>query len=106
AAGGAVWRPYTAWAHGTAGRGEAARLAPGRCGRTGPAGTGDRPTPRYDRGTHSDSCRSRCAIPFRLVAAKLLLDPASAIRMAGGAVRAYSLNAASVSHLRAYGGGG
>src|SRR5437016_5825762 len=29
----------------------------------------------------------RCAIPFGLVAAKLLLDPASATRIAGGTVR-------------------
>jgi predicted ATP-grasp superfamily ATP-dependent carboligase len=43
------------------------------------------------------------AIPFGLVVAKLLFDPASAGQMAGRTVRAYSLTAAAVHHLRASG---
>jgi hypothetical protein len=46
-----------------------------------------------------------CAIPFGLVAAKLLLDPAAADQMASGAVRAYSLTATAVRHLHASGAG-
>ena len=41
------------------------------------------------------------AVPFGLVAAKLLLNPASAGRMAAGTVRAYSLPATAVRHLHA-----
>jgi hypothetical protein len=39
-------------------------------------------------------------VPFGLVVAKLLFNPASAGRMAGGTVRAYSLTATTVHHLR------
>ena len=39
------------------------------------------------------------AAPFSLVAAKLLLNPASAGRMAASTVRAYSLSAKAVRHL-------
>ena len=39
------------------------------------------------------------AVPFSLVAAKLLLNPASAGRMATSTVRAYSLSAKAVRHL-------
>jgi hypothetical protein len=45
------------------------------------------------------------AIRFGLVAAKLLIDPASAGQIAGGAVLAYSLTATAVRHLRASGAG-
>lgn len=41
------------------------------------------------------------AIPFSLVATKLLFNPASAGPMAGGTVRAYSLTATTVNQLRA-----
>lgn len=41
------------------------------------------------------------AVPFGLVTTKLLLNPASASRMASGTVRAYSLTATAVHHLRA-----
>jgi hypothetical protein len=44
------------------------------------------------------------AVPFGLVAAKLLLNPASAGRMAAGTVRAYSLPATAVRHLHALSG--
>jgi hypothetical protein len=47
-----------------------------------------------------DSIRSN-----RSKAAKLLIDPASAGQIAGGAVLAYSLTATAVRHLRASGAG-